>query len=91
MTTLKVVVTVLGIAIVALLAAIVWRIVALAGGAGGGRGFVETKLDLPAGCRIVEATPGDGRLVLRIGEGANCDRVLLVDPASGRVLGTILP
>lgn len=91
MTTLKIVVTVLGVVIVALLVAIVWRIVALAGGAGSARGFAETRLDLPAGCRILDATPGDGRLILRIGEGSNCDRVMLVDPANGRLLGTIYP
>ncbi|MSO70979.1 MAG: hypothetical protein EXQ88_03045 [Alphaproteobacteria bacterium] len=91
MTTLKVVVIALGVLIVALLAAIIWKIVALAGGAGDRRGFGEMRLGLPAGCRIVEAQSGDGRLVLRIGDGAGCDRVLLVDPVSGRVLGTILP
>jgi len=87
---LKLVVIVLALMIAAVLAAIIWRMVELAGG-GRKQGFGDVKLDLPPGCRVVDANAGDGRLVLRVGEGAACDRVLLVDPASGRVLGTILP
>jgi hypothetical protein len=92
MTTLKIVVITLAVLIVALLVAIAWRIVTLAGGGGGSsRGFSETKLGPPAGCRVVEASAGDGRLVLRIGGDGACERVLLLDPASGRVLGVIFP
>ena len=90
---LKAVVIALGVLLLALLAAIVWRFAGLAGGAGsaGARGFGEVKLELPPGCRVVEATAGDGRILLRIGEGAACERVLLVDPSSGRVTGTLRP
>ncbi len=74
------------------LAAVVTRLIDLAASGGsGGRSFGEARLGLAPGCRVVEATAGDGRLLLRIGEGAACERVLIVDPASGRVLGALLP
>ena len=57
----------------------------------GGAGFGRVALPLPEGCRIAEATTGEGRLVLRL-EGLperGCDQVILLDLESGRELGRI--
>ena len=58
---------------------------------GGGAGFGQVALPLPEGCRIAEATTGEGRLLLRL-EGLperGCDQVIVLDLESGRELGRI--
>ncbi len=59
---------------------------------GAAGGFDETKLPLPAGCRLAEARLDEGRLVLRA-EGPpdrpDCQQVILLDPASGAEFGRV--
>jgi hypothetical protein len=60
-------------------------------GKGGARGeFGVVNVELPSGCTIVEMRPHGDRLYLRTGPVGLCERVLLLDAASGRLLGTIL-
>ena len=57
----------------------------------GAAGFGRIALPLPEGCSIAEATPGEGRLVLRL-EGLaerGCRQVVILDLESGRELGRI--
>src|SRR5262249_46638705 len=51
--------------------------------------FGTVDLPVPAGCRIDETSTGDGRLILRLGNGERCNQVLIVDLATGRLLGTL--
>lgn len=46
------------------------------------------QLDEPAGTRIVTIAPAGDRLAVQL-EGGGADRVLLVDPRSGAVVGRI--
>ncbi len=51
--------------------------------------FGEVAIDLPAGCEILEMRPEDDKLYLRIGPSPECRRVLVLDAATGSLLGTI--
>jgi hypothetical protein len=44
---------------------------------------------VPAGCQVVETTTADDRLILRLGSGERCNQVLIVDMATGKLLGTL--
>ncbi|MGE0724405.1 MAG: DUF6476 family protein [Alphaproteobacteria bacterium] len=92
MQALKALVILMGILIVAGIAVIGFTIAnRLATPPAGAPDFGERALGLPAGTTILSATPGDGRLILlvRLPDGAN--RVVIVDPATGRRLGTLSP
>jgi hypothetical protein len=56
----------------------------------GTEGFGETRIGLPDGCTVVEMRPDGDRLYLRTGPAGLCERILVVDPDSGRVLGTFV-
>ena len=62
------------------------------GGSGARGGFDAASVMLPAGCVLAEAHLEAGRLVLRA-EGPegrpDCQQVILLDPASGAELGRI--
>jgi hypothetical protein len=53
-------------------------------------GFGETRIGLPDGCTVVEMRPDGDRLYLRTGPTGLCERILVVDPGSGKVLGTFV-
>jgi len=53
------------------------------------RGFDRARLELPEGSRIVEMATEDQRLVLRLRLADSSERILLVDMASGRVVGSL--
>ncbi len=63
----------------------------------GAKPFGTLKLGLPEGCVITGVRPDGARTYLSIGSGGGnvtgdpCNRVIIVDPVRGRVLGTILP
>ena len=44
---------------------------------------------MPAGCQVMETTTADDRLILRLGSGERCNQILIVDMATGRLLGTL--
>jgi hypothetical protein len=52
--------------------------------------FGEVRVELPAGCTVVEMRPHADRLYLRTGPVGLCERIVVVDAGSGRILGTIL-
>lgn len=49
----------------------------------------QTVLDEPAGSRILAMVPVAHGLALALGGGGEEDRVVIIDPASGRVLGRV--
>lgn len=53
------------------------------------RTFSDIDLNLPGTCEIADMEVAGGRLFLRIGGGSACERIIAIDPADGRVLGTI--
>ena len=54
-------------------------------------GFGEVHLGLATGCTIAEARGHDGRLILRATgpEARGCQQVIILDMASGAILGRI--
>ncbi|MBK8176912.1 MAG: hypothetical protein IPK66_17110 [Rhodospirillales bacterium] len=55
-----------------------------------GSGFGDVRLSLPDGCSVVEMRPDRERLYVRTGPSGLCERIVIVDTANGRVLGTLL-
>ena len=58
----------------------------------GDSGFDAASVALPAGCELAEARIDEGRLVLRVAGPPNypkCQQVILLDPESGAELGRI--
>ena len=51
--------------------------------------FATVDLPVPAGCQVMETTTADDRLILRLGSGERCNQVLIVDMATGKLLGTL--
>lgn len=92
MQALKTLVIVMGIAIVVALAIVVYGIAGRSGPEEAGRGgFGEVVLEVPAGCTIAEAAPEGERLILRLDGLAErgCQQVLVVELATGRLLGRL--
>ncbi|MEX2450782.1 MAG: hypothetical protein WD407_08010 [Rhodospirillales bacterium] len=59
---------------------------------GGGEdktGFGEAVLPIPAGCEIAEVKPDGDRLYVIIGPAPSCARIVIVDPKSGKIMGTL--
>jgi hypothetical protein len=54
------------------------------------RSFGESRISLPDGCTLIEMRPDGDRLYLRTGPSGLCERVLVVDPNSGEILGTLV-
>jgi hypothetical protein len=51
--------------------------------------FDTVELSVPPGCQIVETVAADDRLILWLGTGERCARLLVVDLATGQLLGTL--
>ena len=94
MQSLKILVIVMGIAILVILAIVVFMIagrVSGVSGGGGPSGFGEIELQVPLGCSIASAEGKDNTLIVRLDGLAErgCQQVLVVDLESGRVLGRV--
>jgi len=55
-----------------------------------GRPATLIGLGQPAGSRIINVMVAEGRLILRVEGGGLPDRLLFLDPATGRHLTTVL-
>jgi len=51
--------------------------------------FGSADLPIPAGCEVVETVTSADRLILRLGRGDRCNEMLVVDLATGRLLGRL--
>jgi hypothetical protein len=54
------------------------------------RSFGEVRIGLPDGCTLIEMRPDGDRLYLRTGPTGLCERIIVVDPGGGEVLGTFV-
>ena len=96
MQALKVLVIFMAVLIVAGMALLVYGLVTRTGGGdslfgGAGGGAADLELPVPDGCTIAGAELSGERLVVRL-EGLaerDCQQVLVVDLASGRLLGRV--
>ncbi len=52
--------------------------------------FGEVELVLPPGARVVDMAAVDDRLVLRVEAGDGRQRLLVLDPSTGALVGTIV-
>ena len=86
---LKVLVIVLGVVIVIGLGIVVVTAVQRLGHGAGARSFDTASLMLPKGCHVVGMTAAGARLALRLGDGPDCQIILVVDPESGKETGRI--
>jgi hypothetical protein len=61
------------------------------GGGSGERGiaFGETRVPLPEGCAVAEMISDGTRLYLRVGPAGACERILILEAATGRLLGSV--
>jgi hypothetical protein len=50
----------------------------------------EVRVELPAGCTVLEMRPHADRLYLRTGPPGLCERIIVLDAVAGRVLGTFV-
>ncbi|MGO8915756.1 MAG: hypothetical protein ACLQJR_07605 [Stellaceae bacterium] len=96
MRSLKLLVVVMGVLLVAGTAALIAAIIDRASHRAAApppravaRGFDRAVIDLPAGARVLASEAADGRLVLRVGLAEGGEELILIDPASGALLGTI--
>lgn len=53
-------------------------------------GFGQANLALPEGCEMADMQPEGKWLYVRIGPAGPCERIVIVDPSSGRVHGSLL-
>ncbi len=92
MQAVKVMVVVMGVAIIGIITFVVLTLVQRVGtGPADSAGFGEVALPLPEGCVLATAELAEGRLVLRLDgpAAAGCQQAVLLDPESGRVLGRV--
>ncbi|HUA76122.1 MAG TPA: DUF6476 family protein [Acetobacteraceae bacterium] len=91
---LKVAVVVMGVLIVlgttTLVVVIIHRLSAVPAVSAGGATATAAPLDEPAGTRITAMVPVANGLALALSGGGEGDRVVVIDPASGRVVRRIL-
>ncbi|QLH40205.1 MAG: hypothetical protein HWD60_16435 [Defluviicoccus sp.] len=52
--------------------------------------FGEVHIELPAGCTLAGMYGDSGHLYVRTGPEGLCERVLVLDPVSGTLLGTFV-
>lgn len=51
--------------------------------------FGDVSIPLPPGCAIAATVPDGDRLFVQIGPAGSCARIVVIDIARGRVLGTV--
>jgi cation transporter-like permease len=86
---LKILVIAMGVLILIGVTVVVVTVASKLKGGSAGRSFGAASLVLPKGCRVVEMATAGARLALRLGEGPDCQLILLVDPESGRETGRV--
>jgi hypothetical protein len=90
MRTLKALVIIMGVLIVAGTGVVIYTVakrVSQAGRLAGGP--VAASLTLPAGCSVAEMTTIGDRLALRLAGDGDCRQIILVDPATATITGHI--
>jgi hypothetical protein len=86
---LKLVVIGLGVAFLAAFALFLWLLVTGAGRTRGDPAAWTRSLDLPAGAEIAGIAAAGDTLVVHVRGGGAGERLLVVEPRTGRTIGTI--
>tara|TARA_R110000787_G_scaffold85258_3_gene182061 strand:- start:744 stop:1028 length:285 start_codon:yes stop_codon:yes gene_type:complete len=86
---LKALVIGMGVLIVVGVVAIIVAAIDQAGGGKPPAAFAPVAIVLPAGADIVETRVGDGRIVVRLKLPDGGARLMIVDPDTGRLTGTV--
>lgn len=81
---LKILVIVLGIILVAMFIALIYGLATRLGGKGG---EIAATLAVKTGEQMVEIAGAGDRLVLRLRDAQGAERLVFVNPASGKVVG----
>jgi len=93
MRALKLLVILMGVLLVAgmgtIVALIVHRVAVLDEGVAAAPGFDRASVELPAGASVLGTSAVNGRLVVRVGLAAGGEELILIDPQSGRRVGTV--
>jgi Family of unknown function (DUF6476) len=89
MQALKVLVVVMGVLIIAGVAVVAVTIVNRLSHGSSSPGFSAANLTLPKGCHLVGMVSAGNRLALRLGDSAECQIILFVDPESGQQMGSL--
>ena len=92
MQALKIVVILMAVLILAGMGLLAYGLATrVAGGGDAGEGFGVVDVPLPPGCSIAGTEVAEGRLILRLDGLAErgCQQVVVVDMASGEVLGRL--
>ena len=93
MRALKFLVILMGVLLVAGMATIVviivQRVATLDQRVAAAPGFDRASVELPPGASVLGTSAVDGRLVVRVGLAGGGDELILIDPQSGKRLGTI--
>ena len=89
MQALKIIVIAMGVLILIGVTVVIVAVATRMKGSSPGRSFEPASLVLPKGCRVVEMTTAGARVALRLGDGPDCQLILLIDPDSGRETGRI--
>lgn len=82
---LKAVVIILGVIFLGMMALFIYG---LATKVGGKKGAIAAGIEIPAGETLIETTGAGDRLVLRLRAASGAERLLYVDPATGKALGS---
>jgi hypothetical protein len=90
MRALKFLVVGMGVLIVAGTVTLVVLLVQRAGGGRGAASLPAMSLDLPAGSRILGIAGAGDHLAVHV-QRPDGERILLLDPRTGRVLGEVIP
>ena len=91
MRSIQALVMVMGVLIVGGMTLVGYQIVTTVGEPSAPRAsFGEVELALPPGARVVDMAAIDDRLVLRIEAGDGRQRLIVLDPSTGALVGTIV-
>ena len=52
-------------------------------------GFETVDIPIAQGCQVMESLSEGGRLILRLGNAGRCNQILVIDVASGKLIGRI--
>ena len=89
MQALKILVILMGVLILAGVTVVGITVFNRVGSGGSGSNFGSMALVLPKGCHLIGMVNAGDRLALRLGDSAECQVILFVDPRNGQQVGSL--
>lgn len=83
---------VVAIGLIVVVVTIASRLINASRGDGQGQapaGFEAADIPITEGCQVMESLTDGGRLILRLGTAGRCNQMLVIDIASGKLIGRI--